>query len=186
LIKAKSSFVASIKSENHCLVVYEDSSEKESLAVVFVEAALKRKDLTVLAVSDNDRIIRLVMRRRRKSVKKALAKRTILSVDSSQAYGKPPSRSSFENFFRRILQEGNERGLPVSYLAEFPTDYYHIFDVENEIERFVDSYMVSKRPTGLCMNKKSAVFSLEPRQLISLIEAHDRSLFATMPIRRSG
>jgi hypothetical protein len=185
LSQAKSSFIASIKTENHYLLVYEDSSEKNYLAALFVEAALKRKDLIVLFASDNEGILRSVIKRRGSAMRKAIAKKTLLLFDFPASYGKPPSLAAFESFFRKILQEGHERGLRISWLGEFPVEYYDGFDIENEIERFVDSYKVSRRPTGLCMNRKSAILSLEPRQLVSLIEAHDSILFDTTPFSRS-
>ncbi len=185
MISAKSDFVGSIERGNHFLVVYEDPSERDFLGALFVEGALKRKDLIVMYTSDNDHILSRVNRKRGLAVRKAIAGKTLLRFNSTQAFGRPPQTSAYEKFFKGILQESRQRKIQISFLGEFPVESYDTFEVGIEIERFADSFRTSDQPTGLCLNKKNAIFHLDPKQLVSLMEAHDSILLEATPMGRT-
>ena len=131
---------------DHFLVVYDDLIERDSLAILFVECALKRKDFVVVFLQQKERIIRLLNSSKNlRAMKKALTKGTFLFVDNAQAFGRPPSLSSFERFYRDILERSKKMGLHVSLVGQFPVEFYDMYGDRKAIEQFIDSDTTTRR-----------------------------------------
>ena len=171
---------------DHFFVVYDDFDERDYLATLFVESALKRKEIIVLILRSNDRIVRLLARKNDRTLKRSVGEKTLRLFDPDGAFGSPPDLSLFGRFFEDLLDESQRRRIRLSLLGEFPIEFYNKCEVRNAIEQLIDSKTTTFRPAVLCMAKKNAIFSIEPVNMLALIETHDSMLLKETPISKNG
>jgi hypothetical protein len=171
---------------DHFLVVYESLNERDLLAIVFLETALKRRDFIVFFLDGDDRIIRHLAKKNSGALERSKKQGTFLSVDPDQAFGKPPNLSSFGSYYRELVRESQKRSMRLSILGEFPIKFFSEHEARKTIERFIQGDTSARRPAFLCMVRKDNLFSLEPSNILVLVESHDSALLRGMPIGKSN
>ena len=171
---------------DHFLVVYESLNERDLLAVVFLESALKRKDFIVFFLEGNEGIIRHLAKKNSGALERSKKRGTFLTVDSDQAFGKPPNLASFGSYYRELVRESQERSLRLSLLGEFPVKFFNEHEARETIERFINGDTSNRRPAFLCMVRKDNLFSLDPANMLILVESHDSTLLRGNPINKSN
>ena len=188
MLEEKSEFVASIPIGEHRLVVYDSPGERDALVDLFIGGALRRKDFIAIYSEDNAHLLRFLTRGKKGVLREALARKDFLVFDADEVFGKgqPPSLSAFERTFIRAINESLAKKKRLSWLGEFPIKFLGRFDVESEIERLEICKQSREKPTILCLKRRDAMCTLEPKEVFSLYVSHDSILLSDTALSKAN
>jgi hypothetical protein len=175
--------VESISVGEHKLTIYDNNQERDLLANLFLESAIKRGDYVAIFSGKSRELLHNV--RKKRSFLSAFKEGRAVSLDANRVYKMESPVAGFSKLFDGWRSQCKKQGRELSLLGDCPPPAYQRYKVHYGIEEIVEARKTDVRSTILCIYRNEGLASLDPADFLFIYRTHDSIFLNHTELERS-